>query len=260
MLLAESNIEFSREFREALQMDPRINISWGDWLVAEDERRRDYYLNLSDAEWEEVARNHLRSYRGDIRAAVAWVDRVSARRVARAKAMAEALRPVQPTALDITFQAWKDMVEEPWKYGEDDWAEWLAMDEELEKSPKRWRVAAFWQAKQDEADKVARAAFVQMLVDAQARFVARMATRIQAAWRGHRVRDIQPQLNCGICLKHTPSPYEANGVHMCFNCAFEELPLPPRCAMCGIPMEERPDDKFCSGECHTDYMTESWKE
>ena len=256
MLLTESTYEFSREFREAIQMDPRINISWGDWSVAEDERKRDYYLNLSDTEWDELVKTHLQSYRGDIRAAMAWVDRVSARRVARAKAAAEARNPVQPSALDITFQAWKDMVEEPWKYGDEDWAEWLAMDEELHNSHKRWRVTAFWQSKQDEADRIARAAFHQMLVDAQARFEHRMATRIQAAWRGHALRDSHAQLNCGICLAHVPCQSKVRGVYACKDCEEEDV---RPCQWCSAPLDDD-QDAFCDNDCYVDYIKESWRD
>jgi hypothetical protein len=257
MLLTESTYEFSREFREAIEMDPRINISWGDWMVAEDVRRKEFYLNLSNEEWQTVAKNHLRSFIGDIRAAMAWVARVQGDRDARAKAQAEARTPDIPTALDITFRAWKDMVEEPWKYGDDEWEDWFAMDEELWNSPKRWRVAAFWQEKQDAIDAVERAAFRQMLVDAQARFEHRMATRIQAAWRGHELRDTHKQLNCGLCLAQRHCRFKEDGIFICNDCADEEA---PKCKWCFATLDDDHTEPFCDHDCYIEYMNESWRD
>lgn len=205
-------------------MDPRINISWGDWMVEEDNMRRDYFLNLSDEEWKVVVERHLAAHKDNVRPALAWVERVQRTRVARAEARAMDALCQKKTALDITFGAWKDMIEEPWRYGDNDWAEWLEMDYQLRNSPKRWRVDAFWQKKQDEADEESRKAFIQMLVDAKTHFDNRMATRIQAAWRGHQLRDTHPQLNCSRCLAHKPAEYRCTGgVYACLQCVVESF-------------------------------------
>jgi hypothetical protein len=229
MLLVESKYEFNRE---SLKMDPRINISWGDWMVEEDDRQKNYYLNLSNSEWEELVKKHLRNFKGDIRSAVAWVQRVQQARITRASARAEERPYEKPSDLDITFRLWKDMIEEPWKY--DDWEEWLDMDRQLRNSKKRWRVAAFWQNKQDEADR-------QILEE--------MATRIQAAWRGHQLRDTHPQLNCPICLAHVPCRF------MCSECALEDH----CCHWCDVPLQDG-QEAFCDGDCYRKFMNESWRD
>jgi hypothetical protein len=242
MLLAESTNDISREFRETLKMDPRINISWGDWMIEEDTRRREYFLNLSNEEWENVVRQHLAAHKVNLRPALAWTERVQQQRLNRAEAKRQDTLPEARTTADIMLGAWKDMVEEPWKYSDEDWSEWLEMDESLQTSSKRWRVAAFWQKKQDEADEVARKAFIQVLVDAKTRFDNRMAIRIQAAWRGHKVRDTQPQLSCGKCLARAPARYENNGTYMCGACAEEAGP----CAWCRAPLD---CGSYCDDDC-----------
>jgi len=45
------------------------------------------------------------------------------------------------------FNVWKDMAEEPWKYG-DDIEDWLDLDAELQQAPGRWRLEAFWDAEE----------------------------------------------------------------------------------------------------------------
>jgi hypothetical protein len=239
MLLAESTYDISREIREALKMDPRINIPWGDWMLEEDNRKKNFYLNLSDSEWENGVKSYLRNYKGDLRSALAWVERVQQQRVERAMAKAEERPQEKPTELDITFGVWKDMVEEPWKYSDDDWAEWLEMDAQLWNSPKRWRLAAFWQKRQDEAD-------------------LELVTRIQAAWRGHNLRNTHPQLNCAKCLAHTPCRYKDGGAYLCWDCAFEyDASEWAPCMNCGCDVHIEEENEYrpgfwCSRSCAYD--------
>ena len=51
--------------------------------------------------------------------------------------------PIRPPAENVGFAVWKDMVEEPWKYG-DDIGDWLVLDAELRAGPGRWRLEAYW--------------------------------------------------------------------------------------------------------------------
>ena len=238
-------------------MDTRYDISWGDWMTEDDNKRRDYFLNLTDEEWKVVVEQHLTKNAANRGPALAWVERIQRIRVARAEARAmDILLRGKKTQLDITFNAWKDMIEEPWRYGDNDWAEWLEMDHQLRNSPKRWRVDAFWQKKQDEMDEVSRKAFIQMLVDAKTDFNNRMATRIQSAWRGHQLRDTHPQLNCGECLARTTCHYKDNGVYVCMECAFD-AEMVPHCSHCTAPLEDG-QEAFCSSHCYTNYMNESF--
>lgn len=52
---------------------------------------------------------------------------------------------------EIAFAAWRDMADEPQKYG-DDIAEWLALDAVLRASPGHWRVEAYWLSKEAELE------------------------------------------------------------------------------------------------------------
>lgn len=257
MLLAESTNEFSRE----LKMDTRYHISWGDWMIEDDNKRRDYFLNISDAEWKVVVERHLAAHKDNVRPALAWVERIQRIRVARAESRAmDAVMVAQrekKTELDMTFNVWKDMIEEPWRYGDNDWAGWLEMDDQLRNSSKRWRVDAFWQKKQDEADEESRKAFIQMLVDAKSAFDNRMATRIQAAWRGHQLRDTHPQLNCGECLVRTACRYKDNGVYLCNSCAFHwpnDEDRAPQCNFCGDELDDTSVQGFCNWLCYSKCM------
>lgn len=233
MLLVESN-EFNRE---SLKMDPRINISWGDWMLEVDNRKKNYYLDLPTEQWEAGVKTYLRNYKGDLRSAVAWVERVQTQRAARAKPEVVKREPL--SELDLTFNVWKDMVEEPWKYGDNDWEEWLEMDAQLWRSSKRWRLAAFWQKRQDENDLA-------------------LVTRIQAAWKGHALRNSHPQLNCGKCLAHTPCRYKDNGVYLCYDCAFEYNPAEwAPCMNCGCDVHAEEENEYrpgfwCSASCAHD--------
>lgn len=260
MLLAESTYDISRE----LKMDPRINISWGDWMTEEDNKRRDYFLDLSNEEWTAVVDKHLAAHKDNVQPALAWVQRVGRTRAARAEARAMDRIHEEKTELDIAFGAWKDMIEEPWRYGDNDWAEWLELDEQLRNSPKRWRVEAFWQKKQDEVDEESRKAFVQMLVDAKTRFDNRMATRIQAAWRGHQLRDTHPQLNCNKCLTHKPAQYKCeDGAYACMGCVVESFKwsdddkVAIKCLGCGTPWTaDWPKVNYCDEDCELSAMKE----
>ena len=223
-------------------------------MLQVDEQRKNHFVNLSNAEWETGVKSYLRNFKGDIKSAIAWVDSVQAQR-AKARMATSVPAPIKSSLLDITFRAWKDMVEEPWKYGDDAWAEWLEMDDELWKSPSRWRLAAFWQKKQNQMDEESHKALVQMLENVRIAFDNRMATRIQSAWRGHRLRDDHPQLNCGECLVHVPCRYKDRGVYLCWDCAFKYSPDEwGQCMNCGCDVHVDEENEYrpgfwCSRSC-----------
>jgi hypothetical protein len=116
------------------------------------------------------------------------------------------------------FAAWKDMTEEPWKYG-DDIGDWMDLDAELSQAPGRWRLAAHW------TDMERRANWERlkyMLIDAWTNYCnrkSRAATRIQALWRGHSVRSGLVWRDCCMCLAHTVSPIKTDVGFMCRMCS-----------------------------------------
>lgn len=182
---------------------------WGDWMVQLDEDRTERIVRMTDAEWKACAKQAIidNRGRGDLRVVLNWMDAMEAKRAAfKTKAAAPLIvRDMSPPA--VTFRVWRDMIQEPAKYGDADWEEWLLMDHELRCGPGRWRVAAFWLEQEEEEN---------------ARLRAFYATRIQAAWRGHRVRDITPGLNCEGCLAHKISPKQFCGMYLCKGCVRDQ--------------------------------------
>jgi hypothetical protein len=179
--------------------------SWGDWMVQEDEDKSQRVLRMTDAHWKESAVKAIANNRGkgDLRPLLNWLDAMEAKREefkTRAQAVPRG-RDMSPAA--VTFRAWKDMVLEPSKYSDSDWADWCAWNEELTTGEGRWRIHSFW-LEMDQAE--------------QERLRAVCAVRIQAAWRGHAVRDTQVGLSCEDCLARTFAPQQWNGQRLCVGC------------------------------------------
>lgn len=176
---------------------------WGDIMVQLDEDRSQFVLRMSDAQWKEYAKKAIANNRGkgDLRPVLNWLDAMDAKRAVKSTGAKAPAKDMDPDA--VLFRVWRDMVLEPFKYGDADWEEWLVMDAQLRAGPKRWRVAAVW-TELDEANQ----AFVR----------ARAATQIQAVWRGHATRDAQVGLSCEDCLARRISPKRFNEKHLCEDC------------------------------------------
>lgn len=208
---------------------------WGDWMVEMDEDRSHRILRMTDAEWKEFARKTIAGNRGrgDLRPVLNWLDTMEEKR-AEFKSRVVTLAPVRNP--DPTFRAWRDMILEPAKYGSEDWTLWLQWNEELLAGPGRWRVSAFW---------------AEIDAKEEARLREECAIRIQAAWRGHAVRDSTPGLNCQGCLARVISPKHFNGMHLCRGCCDDvdaytfvakfETPVVPRAHLPPVPRAE-PDE------------------
>jgi hypothetical protein len=129
---------------------------WGDKLYEEEQTK---VLQMSRAEWITYINAAFARLRGNGAALIqtlAWATQMGTPEPA--PEMDEDTR---------NWRVWKDMVEEPSKYGSDI-GEWLQLDEEVRRGPKRWRVDAYWNAKVREIQ----------VREAEA------ATKIQALWRG----------------------------------------------------------------------------
>ena len=144
------------------------------------------------------------------------------------------------TEFEIDFAIWKDMMEEPAKYG-DDICEWVDLHEKLINGPGRWRLAAYEyaieareEAKLVEEQAKWRAAFAPIAAQAAMKcldrrvkrdiktFLAKIrnaATTIQAAVRGHQARSKLPIRDCCMCLSHRICPLKTDAGMMCRGCA-----------------------------------------
>jgi hypothetical protein len=210
-------------------------------MAEEDDRQATRLLRLSAAEWKEEGMRMIRAFRGrDVRPLLAYLDRVDRDRAAYAAKEAQVVVRRPRTEFEVDFAIWKDMIEEPAKYG-DDICEWLALNEKLTHGSGRWRLAAHWTELQAEEDAKAealvapwRALYSQCAKEAAVagerawcrrdvkRYVARIrnaVVTIQAAVRGHQVRTASPYLNCCMCLSHRICPLKTDVGMMCRSCA-----------------------------------------
>lgn len=150
--------------------------------------------------------------------------------------------PRTRTEFEVDFGLWKDMIEEPAKYG-DDIYEWLDLHAKLMAGPGRWRLAAYEYAIQAQEQAVLaeeqaewRAAFAPIAKEAAKlgmkkwcdrdvkAFVARIraaVVTIQAAVRGHQARSKLPFRDCCMCLSHRICPLQTDVGMMCRGCAAQ---------------------------------------
>jgi len=219
------------------------NRQWYDIIEEEEDRAATRLLRMSAAEWKEEGMRILRAWRGrDIRPCIAYLNDMERQRASYAAEMAKPAAVVvrhPRTEFEVDFAIWKDMIEEPAKYG-DDICEWLALNEKLTRGSGRWRLAAHWTELQAEEDAKAeslvapwRALYSQVAKQAALagerawcrrdvkRYVARIRNAIvtiQAAVRGHQVRSKSQVLNCCMCLAHRVCPIQTEVGMMCREC------------------------------------------
>ncbi len=178
---------------------------WFDMIVAEEEARANRLGRMTDAQWKQEAKNIIATWRGDLRDCLNTLDRMEAERE-KAKA-ATVPSPHVRTEWERDFALWRDMVDEPEKYG-DDIVEWLELDAKLRAQSGHWRLNAYWFEKDAE---------VEAKQAEEARETA--ATRIQALVRGHQSRNGSMFRDCCMCLAHRICPLKTDVGMMCRACA-----------------------------------------
>lgn len=251
-------------------------LNWFDMVTTEEDTKETQLLRMSAAEWKAEGQRIIRTWRGDLRHCINFLDEMDARRAAVVVPEEEVQRV--RTEFDIDFALWKDMIDEPSKYGSDI-GEWLELDAKLRQGSGRWRLGAFWDEKEQEiADAIALRAEVE-------EFVRRRdaATRIQAAVRGHQARVTQPFRDCCMCLSHRISPLSTDVGCMCRGCAeqgpYEEetgpiadpwsefrgdfidlAPVQSTCYHCFSTLDEGQTGDFCDSDCRYAYMREAWRD
>lgn len=214
--------------------------SWFDIAVEEETR----VLRMGVEEWKEEQKRMIREWRGrDMRQCLAEIKRIEGERIAYATrpAVPAVARP-QKTQVQLDFDLWREMVEEPAKFG-DDITDWLELDAKLRQSPGRWRLEAYWMERQleEEAKEEAlvapwRTLYSQVAKEAAVtgerrwlqrdikRIVGRIrrsVVMIQAAVRGHLVRNGVPFRDCCMCLSHRICPLRTDVGMMCRACATQ---------------------------------------
>ena len=158
---------------------------------------------------------------------VSWGDYAEGYEIPLGHVEEEVYRPVQ--SVNIGFAVWKDMVEEPWKYG-DDIEDWLALDAELRAGSGRWRVDAFWAKEQQAVDWAKLEALLWKAWNEYLTRKERRIVRIQALVRGHLVRNRMLWRDCCMCLAHRVSPIVTDVGFMCRECSRDG----PYCDLIGM--------------------------
>ena len=216
---------------------------WSDIVMEEEMRTEAHLLSLNEAEWKAERTRILKAWHtGDIRLCLAQLERMDSLRASYAKSQARpkpAAVPRQRSQFDVDFSLWKEMIEEPAKFGEDI-TEWLELDAKLSQGSGRWRLGAYWSQLQEEEDakEAALAApwrklYTQAATEAAlvceqrwirrdiARIVGRIrnaVVTIQAAVRGHQTRSRLRIGDCCMCLSHRICPLLTDVGMMCREC------------------------------------------
>lgn len=233
--------------------------NWFDMMVTEEGS----LLDMSLEEWTAV-RAEL------IKTRPAFAQRIDATRRALWYAKKDR-RTVTPDVPQLRY--YRDVADEPWKYGDDAFEQWQLLDRDLPLFPGRWRVEAYWTRRlEEEVLAPQRVRFMNMLQQAQADFVAKnslatklqalvrgyrvrkalneAATKIQALVRGHQLRCSVRYMDCAECLAHGATYCEVEGRHLCRTC-FDKLGW-VECGFCGMPLHVDRVEQFhgcCSAEC-----------
>lgn len=175
-------------------------------IVCEEEARAYRLERMTDAQWKQEAKRIIATWRGDLRDCLTMLDRMEAQRAAAVQTQSVVV-PYVRTQWDRDFALWRDMVDEPEKYG-DDIVEWLELDAKLRTQPGHWRLNAYWFEKDAELE-------AKLAEEAQ----EKAATRIQAWVRGHQVRNGSVFRDCCMCLAHRVCPLQTDVGMMCRACA-----------------------------------------
>ena len=211
---------------------------WADILAEGETKRNMRAVHMSAVEWRDEINRRLRCCApGQILHMLETFMAIKAQR-------AELTILEAPIFRDVDWELWKDMVEEPWKYG-DSIVDWLELDEEMCAGPNADRVALYWNQSEleltsavDEEERGQQLPWKVMfspiakeaarhgerkrrLYDARriaARFNAAVRT-CQAAIRGHHVRTTMPVRDCCMCLAHRICPIQTDVGRMCTACA-----------------------------------------
>lgn len=175
-----------------------MSTNWFDIMEKEDDMG--YLLRMNAEEWKDEAKRIMRNWTGDLRACMVRLEKVDN---LRREVTPEADVPAPArTEFDVNFAIWRDMLEEPEKYG-DDIAEWVNIHDTLMAGPGRWRLGAYW---------------VRFDERRRAPMEDNAATRIQAAVRGHLAREKMPFRDCAMCLSHTTCAHNTEVGAICSGC------------------------------------------
>ncbi len=214
-----------------------FTLKWGDLVYEREYAQKMHYIRMPQEQWETGAASHLAAHPYNY-AVHRWIAKVQEERTEYQRQASQRVVVEMPDSDELAFRVWKDMIEEPYKYG-DDITEWLELDEQVMRGPKRWRAGAYWLKREEEENAkewlrvlglLAKAAWEQQRmyeeqIAAEIAHENAMATRIQALWRGYSTRVRQTWRDCALCLKHGICVEQVDGKHVCRCCYGEANPV-----------------------------------
>ena len=212
-------------------MNPAFfSLKWGDFTYEREYAQKMRYLEMPDDQWRQGVAGHLEAHPHNY-AVRNWIARTEAERAEHKRRTSQRVSVEVPDSDELTFRVWKDMIENPCMYG-DDIVEWLKLDEEVMRGPKRWRAGAYLQAREDEQNAKEWQRVLGLLAKAAAQQEQwreekenASATRIQAAWRGYSTRAKQVWRDCAKCLTHGICVEMIGEDHVCRCCWGEANPV-----------------------------------
>jgi hypothetical protein len=227
--------------------------NWFDLMSEEEQTETSRILRMNVAEWKNEGQHILKTWTGDLRQCLEYLNDMDK---LRAEVTVSATKQEDRTEFQSNFALWRDMLEEPEKYG-DDITDWLHLNDTLMSGPGRWRVDAFYTL-HEMREQVARR--------------NQAATVIQAAVRGHQSRNHLPIRDCCMCLAHRICPFQTDVGRMCVECGndgpYTEITgavgdpwnwFRSKCSWCLAPLDEG-QVNYCDGDCKISYIKESWRE
>lgn len=228
-----------------------MSTNWFDLMAGEEQAETSRILRMNVAEWENEEQHILKTWNGDIRECLNYLNEMNR---LREQVTVSPVKQEIRTQFQRDFALWRDMLEEPEKYG-DDITDWLELNDNLMSGTGRWRVDAFYTLHEVRQELARR---------------NHAATIIQAAVRGHQSRNRLPIRDCSMCLAHRICPLETDVGRICTECAsdgpYTEITGPIedpwnwfRCSWCLAPLDEG-QTNYCDNDCKISYIKESWRE
>jgi hypothetical protein len=252
---------------------------WGMSVMLDQEAKYRPLMEMHEDHWERWVYDYIATMRHS-RRAVEFVNFIASLRDSyipvSVRLSYTTTRPSQREPAQVDMNLLRDMVDEPWKYG-DDIAEALELEQQLLQTRKAWRVHYMWVRKEHE-ERDAPATVIQTAYKhykTNKNMLARLrtltsthrlrmisATKIQAAWRGFEERCNQRWTDCARCLCHRVSYWMIGGPDgVCEDCFHEVMPHYDPVEIIGeFPDEFPPEERFPDYETVADTDTEDEEE
>lgn len=139
----------------SLYLRENIGRNWADMIISDENK----YITMWEGDWYQIASNHIKTSKFP-QAALSWVQMIERDRANYVRDRAPfpmAHRKPDP----LNYSLWKDMIDEPAKYG-DEVLEVLELEDKLMRAARtRQRVLDYWQTKHVTESQIPAARLIQ---------------------------------------------------------------------------------------------------